>query len=201
MSSCFLLGVCDDSIEGIYKSLQQCALISKAAGGIGIGVQNVRAKGTYIKGTRGNSNGLVPMLRVYDATAPYADPGGGERPGAIAVYLEPWHADIFDGLELRKNTGKEEARARDLFYGLWIPDLFMRRVEQDGVWSLMCPHECPGLDTCWGEDFDKLYEGYEQRGKARRTIKARELWFAILDAQVRYTVRVHTLNLSPLAYL
>eukprot|EP01041_Mallomonas_annulata_P009187 gene9187-19049_t len=184
MSSCFLLSILDDSIDGIYQTLRQCALISKSAGGIGLAVHSIRAKGTYIKGTRGVSNGLVPMLRVFDATARYVDQGGGKRPGAFAVYIEPWHADVFEILDLRKNTGKEEARARDLFYGLWIPDLFMKRVEADGDWSLMCPHECPGLADCWGEAFDSLYTQYERDGKARKTIKARELWYAILDAQI-----------------
>ena len=184
MSSCFLLGMQADSIEGIYGTLTQCALISKAAGGIGLSISNIRAKGSYIKGTKGTSNGLVPMLRVFDTTARYVDQGGGKRPGAFAVYLEPWHADIFECLDLRKNTGKEETRARDLFYGLWVPDLFMRRVEEDGDWSLMCPAECPGLADCWGEEFDTLYASYERRGKARTTLKARELWYAILDAQM-----------------
>jgi ribonucleoside-diphosphate reductase alpha chain len=184
MSSCFLLAMQSDSIEGIYDTLSQCSLVSKAAGGIGLSVSNIRAKGSYIKGTKGTSNGLVPMLRVFDATARYVDQGGGKRPGAFAVYIEPWHADIFEVLDLRKNTGKEEARARDLFYGLWIPDLFMKRVEEDGDWSLMCPAECPGLDNCWGKEFEVLYESYVSRGKARRTFKARELWYAILDAQI-----------------
>ena len=184
MSSCFLLGLQGDSIDGIYDTLSQCALISKAAGGIGLNIQSIRAKGSYIKGTRGNSNGLVPMLRVFDATARYVDQGGGKRPGAFAVYIEPWHSDIFEVLDLKKNTGKEEARARDLFYGLWIPDLFMKRVETDSEWCLMCPNECAGLDTCWGKDFESLYEKYEKEGKYRRKIKARELWYAILDAQI-----------------
>ncbi|XP_020628934.1 ribonucleoside-diphosphate reductase large subunit-like [Orbicella faveolata] len=183
LSSCFLLTMSDDSIDGIYETLMTCARISKSAGGIGINVHNIRAAGSYIAGTNGVSNGLVPMLRVYNATARYVDQGGNKRPGAFAIYLEPWHSDIFDFLDLRKNTGKEEQRARDLFYALWIPDLFMRRVESDGMWSLMCPNECPGLQDCWGEAFDKLYESYEEQGKFRRQIKAQKLWFAILEAQ------------------
>lgn len=183
LSSCFLLTMSDDSIDGIYETLMTCARISKSAGGIGINVHNIRASGSYIAGTNGVSNGLVPMLRVYNATARYVDQGGNKRPGAFAIYLEPWHSDIFDFLDLRKNTGKEEQRARDLFFALWIPDLFMRRVESDGMWSLMCPNECPGLQDCWGEAFDKLYESYEKQGKFRRQIKAQKLWFAILEAQ------------------
>lgn len=184
MSSCFLLSMKDDSIDGIYDTLKQCALISKSAGGIGLSAQDIRAKGSYIKGTRGTSNGLIPMLRVFDATARYVDQGGGKRPGAFAIYIEPWHADIFEVLDLRKNTGKEEARARDLFYGLWVPDLFMKRVETDDVWTLMCPHECPGLSDAWGPAFDSLYLQYEAMGKGRRTVRARELWYAILDSQM-----------------
>ncbi|KAL9973373.1 hypothetical protein ACROYT_G019824 [Oculina patagonica] len=184
LSSCFLLTMSDDSIDGIYETLTTCARISKSAGGIGINMHNIRASGSYIAGTNGTSNGLVPMLRVYNATARYVDQGGNKRPGAFAIYLEPWHSDIFDFLDLRKNTGKEEQRARDLFYALWIPDLFMRRVESDGMWSLMCPNECPGLQDCWGEKFDKLYESYEEQGKFRRQIKAQKLWFAILEAQI-----------------
>jgi ribonucleoside-diphosphate reductase subunit M1 len=155
--SCFLLTMTDDSIDGIYDTLKQCALISKSAGGIGLNVHCIRATGSYIAGTNGTSNGLVPMLRVYNNTARYVDQGGNKRPGAFAIYLEPWHADVQDFLMLRRNTGKEETRARDLFYALWIPDLFMKRVEEDGIWSLMCPHECPGLHDCWGEEFEKLY--------------------------------------------
>ncbi|GAB5371009.1 hypothetical protein AAMO2058_001542100 [Amorphochlora amoebiformis] len=183
LSSCFLLPVKSDSIQGIYDTLKSCAAISKSAGGIGLSVQNIRAKGSYIRGTNGVSNGLVPMLRVFDATARYVDQGGGKRPGAIAVYFEPWHADVFELLDLRKNHGKEEMRARDLFYGLWIPDLFMKRVEANGNWSLMCPDECPGLPDTYGEEFEKLYERYEREGRARRTVRAQELWTAILDAQ------------------
>lgn len=183
LSSCFLLTMTDDSIDGIYETLTTCAKISKSAGGIGVNVHNIRAKGSYIAGTNGVSNGLVPMLRVYNATARYVDQGGNKRPGAFAIYLEPWHADVFDFLDLKKNTGKEEQRARDLFYALWIPDLFMKRVEADGMWSLMCPNECPGLQDCWGEEFEKLYEGYEKQGKFRRQVKAQKLWFAILEAQ------------------
>ncbi len=161
LSSCFLLTMSDDSIEGIYDTLKQTALISKSAGGIGLNVHCIRAKGTYIAGTNGVSNGLVPMLRVFNNTARYVDQGGNKRPGAFAIYIEPWHSDIFDFLDLRKNHGKEEQRARDLFYAMWIPDLFMKRVEQNGMWSLMCPHECPGLSDCWGEKFEELYERYE----------------------------------------
>ncbi|CAG0897350.1 unnamed protein product, partial [Darwinula stevensoni] len=158
LSSCFLLTMKDDSIEGIYDTLKQCALVSKSAGGIGVNVHCIRATGSYIAGTNGVSNGLIPMLRVYNNTARYVDQGGNKRPGAFAIYLEPWHADIFEFLDLKKNTGKEEARARDLFYALWIPDLFMRRVEQNEDWCLMCPNDCPGLFDSWGEDFEKLYE-------------------------------------------
>ncbi|NWS76782.1 RIR1 reductase, partial [Crotophaga sulcirostris] len=158
LSSCFLLCMKDDSIEGIYDTLKQCALISKSAGGIGLAVSCIRATGSYIAGTNGNSNGLVPMLRVYNNTARYVDQGGNKRPGAFAIYLEPWHLDIFEFLDLKKNTGKEEQRARDLFFALWIPDLFMKRVETNQDWSLMCPNECPGLDEVWGEEFEKLYE-------------------------------------------
>ncbi|XP_013113623.1 ribonucleoside-diphosphate reductase large subunit [Stomoxys calcitrans] len=184
LSSCFLLTMVADSIEGIFKSVEQCAMISKSAGGIGINVHCIRAKGTSIAGTNGTSNGLVPMLRVFNNVARYVDQGGGKRPGAFAIYLEPWHSDIFEFLDLKKNTGKEEHRARDLFYALWIPDLFMRRVEENGDWSLMCPHKCPGLHEVWGEEFDKLYEKYEKAGKANRTIKAQALWFAIIESQV-----------------
>ena len=184
LSSCFLLGSTDDSIEGIYKALGECARISKAAGGIGLSVADVRAAGSKIKGTGGESNGLVPMLRVFDATARYVDQGGGKRPGAFAAYVEPWHADIFDVLDLKKNHGKEERRARDLFYGLWVPDLFMRRVRDDSDWALMCPDECPGLTDAIGNAFDNLYETYESQGKFKRKVKARKLWRAILDAQM-----------------
>jgi ribonucleoside-diphosphate reductase alpha chain len=183
MSSCFLLTMKDDSIDGIYDTLKNCALISQSAGGIGLSVSNVRATGSYIKGTNGNSNGLVPMLKVFNDTARYVDQGGGKRKGAFAIYLEPWHADVFEFLDLKKNHGKEEMRARDLFYALWTPDLFMKRVEDNGDWTLMCPHECPGLDTSWGPEFEKLYLKYEREGRGRKTIKAQELWFAILESQ------------------
>lgn len=184
LSSCFLIAMKSDSIEGIYDTLKECACISKSAGGIGLSMHNIRATGSYIRGTNGTSNGIIPMLRVFNDTARYVDQGGGKRKGAFAMYLEPWHADIFDWLELRKNHGKEEARARDLFYGLWIPDLFMKRVEAGGEWSLFCPNEAPGLADCWGSDFEELYERYEREGRARKSIKAQQLWFAILEAQV-----------------
>lgn len=184
LSSCFLLTMVSDSIEGIFKSIEQCAMISKSAGGIGINVHSIRAKGTAISGTNGTSNGLVPMLRVFNNVARYVDQGGGKRPGAFAIYLEPWHSDIFEFLDLKKNTGKEEHRARDLFYALWIPDLFMKRVEANEDWSLMCPHKCPGLHDVWGEEFEKLYIQYEKEGRANRQIKAQALWFAILESQV-----------------
>lgn len=158
MSSCFLVNMKDDSIEGIYDTLKTCALISKSAGGIGLSIHNIRATGSYIAGTNGTSNGIVPMLRVYNNTARYVDQGGNKRPGAFAMYLEPWHDDVFEFLDLRKNHGKEEVRARDLFYALWIPDLFMKRVEANQDWTLMCPNECPGLDDVWGEKFEALYE-------------------------------------------
>ncbi|XP_018430433.1 PREDICTED: ribonucleoside-diphosphate reductase large subunit isoform X2 [Nanorana parkeri] len=183
LSSCFLLCMKDDSIEGIYDTLKQCALISKSAGGIGVAVSCIRATGSYIAGTNGNSNGLVPMLRVYNNTARYVDQGGNKRPGAFAIYLEPWHYDVFEFLDLKKNTGKEEQRARDLFYALWIPDLFMERVESNQDWSLMCPHECPGLENVWGEEFEKLYERYEKEGRARKVVKAQQLWYAIMESQ------------------
>lgn len=183
MSSCFLLTMNEDSINGIYKTLDQCAKISQSAGGIGLAIHDIRAKGSYIRGTNGTSNGIVPMLRVFNDTARYVDQGGGKRKGSFAVYIEPWHADIFDFLDLKKNHGKEESRARDLFYALWIPDLFMKRVEQDGDWSLFCPNEAKGLADCHGEKFEELYTKYEEEGKARKTIKAQKLWFAILDSQ------------------
>lgn len=183
MSSCFLLTMHSDSIEGIYDTLKQCALISKSAGGIGLNVHNIRATGSYIAGTNGISNGLLPMLRVYNNTARYVDQGGNKRPGAFAMYLEPWHADIFDFLDCKKNTGKEESRARDLFYAMWIPDLFMKRVESNGEWTLLCPHECPGLADCWGEEFEKLYTKYEKEKRGRKTIKAQQLWYAIIESQ------------------
>lgn len=184
MSSCFLLQVKDDSIDGIYDTLKQCAKISQSAGGIGINIHNIRATGSYIKGTNGTSNGIIPMLKVYNETARYVDQGGGKRKGSIAVYLEPWHADIYDFLDIRKNHGKEEMRARDLFTALWIPDLFMKRVEAEGEWSLMCPNECPGLSDCHSAAFEELYTRYESEGKFRKQIKARELWAAIIEAQI-----------------
>lgn len=184
MSSCFLLTMKDDSIEGIYDTLKQTAKISQSAGGIGLAIHNIRATGSYIGGTNGTSNGIIPMLKVFNDTARYVDQGGGKRKGAFAIYLEPWHADVFEFLELRKNHGKEEMRARDLFYALWIPDLFMKRVEADGEWSLFCPNEAPGLQDCWGEKFEELYTKYEAAGKAKKTIKAQELWFTILESQI-----------------
>jgi len=184
LSSCFLLTMKDDSIDGIYDTLKDTALISQSAGGIGLSIHNVRAKGSFIKGTNGTSNGIVPMLKVFNDTARYVDQGGGKRKGSFAVYLEPWHADIFDFLELKKNTGKDETRARDLFYALWIPDLFMKRVKQDKMWSLFCPHECPGLAECYGAEFEKLYTKYEEEGKAKKTIRAQDLWFNVLETQI-----------------
>lgn len=184
MSSCFLLTMKDDSIEGIYDTLKSCARISQSAGGIGLAIHDIRAKGSYIKGTNGTSNGIVPMLRVYNDTARYVDQGGGKRKGSFAIYIEPWHADVFDFLDLKKNHGKEEQRARDLFYALWIPDLFMKRVEANGDWTLMCPHECPGLSDVHSAEFEALYEKYEAEGKGRKTIKAQDLWFKILESQI-----------------
>lgn len=184
MSSCFLLTMKDDSIEGIYDTLKQTAKISQSAGGIGLSIHNVRATGAYISGTNGTSNGIIPMLRVFNDTARYVDQGGGKRKGAFAIYLEPWHADVYDFIDLRKNHGKEELRARDLFLALWVPDLFMKRVEENGEWSLFSPDEAPGLAECHGEAFEKLYEQYERAGRARKTVKAQDLWFAILDAQI-----------------
>jgi ribonucleoside-diphosphate reductase alpha chain len=184
MSSCFLLTMKEDSIDGIYDTLKQTARISQSAGGIGLAIHNIRATGSYIGGTNGTSNGLIPMLRVFNDTARYVDQGGGKRKGAFAIYLEPWHADVFAFLDLRKNHGKEELRARDLFYALWMPDLFMHRVEANGNWSLFCPNEAPGLSDCWGEEFEKLYTRYETEGRARRIVRAQDLWFAILDAQI-----------------
>lgn len=183
LSSCFLLTMKEDSIEGIYDTLKQCAQISQSAGGIGLSIHQIRATGSYIKGTNGTSNGIIPMLRVFNNTARYVDQGGGKRKGAFAVYLEPWHADIFEFLDLKKNHGKEELRARDLFYALWTPDLFMERVENDGQWSLFCPNEAPGLADAYGEEFRRLYEKYEREGRARKTVKAQDLWFAILESQ------------------
>ena len=184
MSSCFLLTMKDDSIDGIYDTLKQTAKISQSAGGIGLAIHNVRATGSYIRGTNGTSNGIVPMLRVFNDTARYVDQGGGKRKGSFAIYIEPWHADIFDFLDLKKNTGKEEMRARDLFFAMWMCDLFMKRVEEDTTWTLMCPNECPGLDNVYGEEFDALYLSYEQAGKGRKTIRARELWEKILESQI-----------------
>jgi ribonucleoside-diphosphate reductase alpha chain len=184
MSSCFLLTMKDDSIEGIYDTLKQTAKISQSAGGIGLAIHNVRATGSYIGGTNGTSNGIIPMLKVFNDTARYVDQGGGKRKGAFAIYLEPWHADVFEFLDLRKNHGKEEMRARDLFYALWIPDLFMERVKANGEWSLFCPNEAPGLHECWGKDFEELYTRYESEGKSKKIIKAQELWFAILESQI-----------------
>ncbi|MBK7390693.1 MAG: ribonucleoside-diphosphate reductase subunit alpha [Bacteroidetes bacterium] len=184
LSSCFLLTMKGDSIEGIYDTLKQCAQISQSAGGIGLSIHNIRATGSYIRGTNGTSNGIVPMLRVFNDTARYVDQGGGKRKGSFAIYLEPWHADVFDFLELKKNHGKEELRARDLFFALWVCDLFMKRVEEEGDWSLFCPNEAPGLSDCYGKEFELLYERYEAEGKARKVVKARELWAAILESQI-----------------
>ena len=184
MSSCFLLTMKEDSISGIYDTLKQCAKISQSAGGIGLAMHDIRATGSYIKGTNGTSNGIVPMLRVFNDTARYVDQGGGRRKGSFAMYIEPWHADVFDFLDMRKNHGKEEQRARDLFYALWIPDLFMKRVEEDGDWTLMCPNECPGLPDTHSKEFEKLYTKYESEGRGRKTIKAQELWFKILESQI-----------------
>ncbi len=183
LSSCFLLTMKDDSIDGIYDTLKQTALISQSAGGIGLSIHNVRAKGSFIKGTNGTSNGIVPMLKVFNDTARYVDQGGGKRKGSFAIYLEPWHADIFEFLEMKKNTGHEDQRARDLFYALWVSDLFMKRVEEDGQWSLFCPHECPGLADCYGAEFESLYTRYETEGKAKKVIRAQDLWFAVLESQ------------------
>ncbi|MEI8192548.1 MAG: ribonucleoside-diphosphate reductase subunit alpha [Flavobacteriia bacterium] len=184
MSSCFLLTMKEDSISGIYDTLKSCSQISQSAGGIGLSIHNIRATGTYIKGTNGTSNGIVPMLRVFNDTARYVDQGGGKRKGSFAIYIEPWHADVFDFLDLKKNHGKEEQRARDLFYALWIPDLFMKRVEENGLWTLMCPHECPGLADTHSEAFEALYTKYESEGKGRKTIKAQDLWFKIMESQI-----------------
>lgn len=184
MSSCFLLKMQDDSIDGIYETLKQCALISKSAGGIGVSITNIRAKSSYIRGTNGHSNGIIPMLKVFNDTARYVDQGGGKRKGSFAMYIEPWHADVIDFLNLRKNNGKEELRARDLFYAMWTPDLFMQRVKDDGDWTLMCPNECPGLEECWGPKFEELYTRYEREGRGRKTIKARVLWNEIVTSQI-----------------
>lgn len=184
MSSCFLLAMKDDSIDGIYKTLSQCALISKSAGGIGLSVHNIRATGSYIKGTNGTSNGLVPMLKVFNETARYVDQGGGKRKGSFAMYLEPWHADIFEFLQLKKNHGKEENRARDLFYAMWVCDLFMKRVQENGDWTLFCPNKAPGLHLVYGEEFENLYTKYEAEGRGNQTIKAQKLWEAIIESQI-----------------
>jgi len=184
LSSCFLLQMQEDSIDGIYNTLKQCAEISQSAGGIGLSIHNIRATGSYIRGTNGTSNGIVPMLRVFNDTARYVDQGGGKRKGSFAIYIEPWHADIFDFLDLKKNHGKEENRARDLFYAMWICDLFMKRVKEEGQWSLFCPNEAPGLSECYGMEFELLYTKYEQEGRARKSIPARELWTAILESQI-----------------
>jgi ribonucleoside-diphosphate reductase alpha chain len=184
MSSCFLLTMKEDSISGIYDTLKSCAQISQSAGGIGLSIHDIRATVSYIKGTNGASNGIVPMLRVFNDTARYVDQGGGKRKGSFAIYIEPWHADVFDFLDLKKNHGKEEQRARDLFYALWIPDLFMKRVKENGDWTLMCPHECPGLSDTHSAEFEALYTKYEQEGKGRKTIKAQDLWFKILESQI-----------------
>jgi ribonucleoside-diphosphate reductase alpha chain len=184
LSSCFLLTMKEDSIDGIYDTLKQCAKISQSAGGIGLAIHNIRATGSYIKGTNGYSNGIIPMLKVFNDTARYIDQGGGKRKGAFAIYLEPWHADVMDFLQLRKNHGAEELRARDLFYALWISDLFMKRVEANETWSLFCPNEAPGLSECYGEEFERLYEKYESEGRARKVVKAQDLWFEILEAQI-----------------
>ncbi len=184
MSSCFLLAMQDDSIDGIYDTLKQTAKISQSAGGIGLSIHNIRATGSYIRGTNGTSNGIVPMLRVFNDTARYVDQGGGKRKGSFAIYVEPWHADIFDFLDLRKNHGKEEMRTRDLFLGMWIPDLFMKRVQEDGLWTLMCPNECPGLYDVHSEEFDALYTKYEAENRGRKTVKAREIWEKILESQI-----------------
>jgi ribonucleoside-diphosphate reductase subunit M1 len=184
MSSCFLIANKEDSIDGIFDTLKECAVISKNAGGIGVSINNVRAMGSYIRGTNGTSNGIIPMLRVFNDTARYVDQGGGKRKGAFAVYLEPWHADVFDFLDLRKNHGKEETRCRDLFLALWICDLFMQRVKDDGLWSLFCPNEAPGLSDVWGQEFETLYEEYERQGRARTQVKAQKLFFAIVESQI-----------------
>ena len=184
LASCFLLAMKEDSVKGIYDTLKDCALISKYSGGIGLHIHNIRSNGSFIKGTNGYSNGIVPMLKVFNDTARYIDQGGGKRNGSFAIYLEPWHADIEDFLELKKNHGNEHERARDLFYGLWIPDLFMKRVKENGEWCLMCPHESPGLSDCYGDEFERLYMKYEAEGLFRKKISAQELWFAILTSQM-----------------
>ena len=184
LSSCYLIAMENDSIEGIYNTLQECAKISKWAGGIGLHIHNIRATGSHIRGTNGTSNGITPMLRVFNETARYVDQGGGKRNGSFAIYIEPWHGDILEFLDLKKNHGDEDKRARDLFYAMWIPSLFMERVKSDGDWSLMCPDACPGLSDCYGEEFNALYTKYVDEGKAIKTIKARTIWFKILDSQM-----------------
>ena len=184
MSSCFLLSMKEDSVDGIFETLKQIAKISKAAGGIGLAISDIRGIDSYIRGTNGYANGLVPMLKVFNDTARFVDQGGGKRKGSFAVYLEPWHCDIYDFLQLRKNHGKEEVRARDLFYALWVPDLFMRRVEANEDWTLMCPNECPGLPDCWGKEFEDLYTSYEESGRGRKKVKAQWLWQQIIEAQI-----------------
>jgi len=184
LSSCYLISMESDSIRGIYNTLGDCAAISKWAGGIGLHIHNVRCSGSHIRGTNGTSNGIVPMLRVFNNTARYVDQGGGKRAGSFAIYLEPWHGDIEEFLEMKKNHGDEEARARDLFYALWIPDLFMKRIGENGDWTLMCPDKCPGLSDVYGDEFETLYQKYEKEGKGNKTMKARDLWFKILDSQI-----------------
>ena len=184
LASCFLLSMKDDSVDGIFDTLKDCAKISKYSGGIGLHIHNIRSNGSFINGTNGYSNGIVPMLRVFNDVARYIDQGGGKRNGSFAIYIEPWHADIQDFLELKKNHGNELERARDLFYGMWIPDLFMERVEKNEVWSLMCPEECPGLSDCYGEEFKELYIKYEEEGKYRKQVNAQDIWFAILTSQI-----------------
>ena len=184
LSSCYLIAMESDSIRGIYNTLGDCAAISKWAGGIGLHIHNIRCAGSHIRGTNGTSNGIVPMLRVFNNTARYVDQGGGKRAGSFAIYLEPWHGDIEEFLEMKKNHGDEEARARDLFYALWIPDLFMKRISENGDWTLMCPDKCPGLSDVYGDEFDSLYQRYESEGRGNKTMKARDLWFKILDSQI-----------------
>jgi ribonucleotide reductase alpha subunit len=184
LSSCYLVAMEEDSLDGIYNTLKDCAMISKWAGGVGLHIHNVRAKGSFIQGTNGSSNGIVPMLRVFNNTARYVDQGGGKRNGSFAIYLEPWHPDIEDFLEMKKNHGDEESKARDLFYALWVSDLFMERVKNNAKWSLFCPHECPGLSDVYGDAFIKLYEDYESRNMSKKVVNARDLWFKILDAQM-----------------
>ena len=208
LSSCYLIAMESDSIKGIYSTLADCASISKWAGGIGMHIHNIRASGSHIRGTNGTSNGIVPMLRVFNNTARYCDQGGGKRKGSFAVYLEPWHADIESFLDMKKNHGDEEQRARDLFYALWIPDLFMKRVKQNGNWTLMCPDKCPGLSDVYGEEFETLYENYENAGRGNKTMKARDIWLKILDSQIEtgtpymlYKDSINTASLSVCLHL